>query len=40
LGITKRRRGTFIGIGGRPLDAVDRIAGDSVVLAEVIEERG
>jgi hypothetical protein len=28
LCIAKRRRRTFIGIGGRPLDAVDRVAED------------
>src|SRR5216683_1060372 len=39
LGITECRRAAFVVVGHWPLDAVDRIAGDRVVLAEIIEQR-
>ena len=39
LSVTQRRRRTFVGIGGWPLDPVDGIAGDGVMLAQVIEQR-
>ena len=39
LTVAKRRRAAFIAIGHRPLDAVDRVAGDGIALAEVIEQR-
>jgi hypothetical protein len=40
LGIAQSRRAAFIAIGHGALDAVDRIAGDGVVLAEIIEQGG
>ena len=40
LGVAERRRAAFIAVRHRPLHAVDRIAGDGVALAEVIEQRG
>jgi hypothetical protein len=38
LGIAERRGRAFVSIGGRAFDTVDRIAGDSVMLAEIIEQ--
>ena len=38
LGITEGRRAAFVVVGDWPLDAVDRIAGDRVALAEIIEQ--
>ena len=38
LGITQCWRAAFVVVGHWPLDAVDRIAGDGVVLAEIIEQ--
>src|SRR6516165_5388335 len=40
LGIAQRRRRAFIAVCHRPLDAIDRIAGHGIALAEIIEERG
>jgi hypothetical protein len=38
LGIAERRGRALIAIGHRPLDAVDRITGHGVVLAEIVEQ--
>ena len=38
LGVAERRRLTFVAIGHRPLDAVDRIAGHGIVLTEIVEQ--
>jgi hypothetical protein len=40
LRVAQRRRAALIAVGHRPLDAVDRIAGDGVVLAHMIEQGG
>ena len=40
LRVAERRRAAFIAIRHRPLNAVHRITGDRVPLAEVIEQRG
>jgi hypothetical protein len=40
LTVAKRRRAALIAIGYRPLDAVDRVAGDRISFAEVIKQRG
>ena len=39
LCVAQGRSAAFIAIGHRPLDAVHRIAGDSITLAEIIEQR-
>src|SRR5262245_51568505 len=39
LGVTERRRRAFVAIGSRTLHPIDRVAGDSVVLAQLIEQR-
>src|SRR5258708_23191444 len=38
LNIAERRRAAFVVVGHRPLDAVDRIAGDCVALAQIIQQ--
>jgi hypothetical protein len=40
LGIAERRSRAFVAGGHGALDAVDRIAGDGVVLTEIIEQGG
>jgi hypothetical protein len=37
LRIAQGRRAAFIAVGHGALDAIDRIAGDGVVLAEIVE---
>ena len=39
LTVAKRRGGTFVAIGHRALDTIDRIAGNGIALAKVIEQR-
>jgi hypothetical protein len=38
LSNAERRGGAFAVVGNRPLHAVDRIAGDRVALAEIVEQ--
>ena len=38
LGIAKRRSAAFVAIGGKPLDAIRRLASDRVVPAQIIEQ--
>jgi len=38
LGVTECRRAAFVVVGHWPLNPVDRIAGDRVALAEIIEQ--
>ena len=38
LGVAQRRRRAFVTVGGWALHAVDRIAGNGVVFAEIIEQ--
>jgi hypothetical protein len=40
LMIADRRRLAFAAFGPRPLDALDRIVGDGVLLAQIFEQRG
>jgi hypothetical protein len=39
LGIAQRRRQAFIAIRHRPLHAINRIAGDGVGLAQLVDQR-
>ena len=38
--VADRRRLAFAAFGSRPLDALDRIVGDRVLLAQIFEQRG
>ena len=40
LGVAQRQGRAFIAVGHVALDAVDRIAGDGGVLAEIVEQGG
>jgi hypothetical protein len=40
LVVAERRRLAFAALGPRPLDALDRVVGDGVLLAEMLEQRG
>ena len=40
LVVADRRRLAFAAFGLRPLDAFDRVVGDGVLLAEILEQRG
>src|SRR5215213_6004991 len=40
LVVTKRRRFAFATLASWPLDALDRVMGDSVLLAQVFEQGG
>jgi hypothetical protein len=39
LRIAERRRAAFVAVGQGPLNAIDRIAGDGISFAQVIEQR-